>query len=127
MNDSHTVGGALESRRKFLRQASVLGGGAALGGATRQALAAMGGKITLPFDNGERELVAFPQKRPLIVLTSRPPQLETPFAVFNDGVLTRTMRSSCVITGVDSHVDRSQHLSTAAGRQSIDAARALAR
>jgi DMSO/TMAO reductase YedYZ molybdopterin-dependent catalytic subunit len=44
--------------------------------------------VSLPFENGERELVAFPQKRPMIVLTSRPPQLETPFSVFNDGVLT---------------------------------------
>lgn len=42
----------------------------------------------LPFENGERELVQYPQKRPLIRLTSRPPQLETPMAVFNDGVLT---------------------------------------
>jgi DMSO/TMAO reductase YedYZ molybdopterin-dependent catalytic subunit len=42
----------------------------------------------LPFENGERELVAFPQKRPLILLTSRPPQLETPFSVFNAGVTT---------------------------------------
>src|SRR5205823_975548 len=27
-------------------------------------------------------------KRPLILLTTRPPQLETPFSVFNEGVLT---------------------------------------
>ncbi len=45
-------------------------------------------RIILPFQNGERDLVAFPQKRPLIVLTSRPPQLETPFSIFNDGPLT---------------------------------------
>jgi sulfite dehydrogenase (cytochrome) subunit A len=45
-------------------------------------------RVLLPFQNGERDLVAFPQKRRLIVLTSRPPQLETPFAVFNDGPLT---------------------------------------
>jgi len=32
--------------------------------------------------------VAFPQKRPMIVLTSRPPQLETPFSVFGESVLT---------------------------------------
>ena len=32
--------------------------------------------------------MAYPQKRPLIVLTARPPQLETPFAVFNEGLLT---------------------------------------
>jgi sulfite dehydrogenase (cytochrome) subunit A len=49
---------------------------------------AVAGRIVLPFQNGERELVAFPQKRPLIVLTSRPPQLETPFSVFDAGPLT---------------------------------------
>ncbi|MFL6662770.1 MAG: molybdopterin-dependent oxidoreductase, partial [Rhizobacter sp.] len=42
----------------------------------------------LPFANGARNLVAYPEKRPLIVLTSRPPQLETPFEVFNDGIIT---------------------------------------
>jgi sulfite dehydrogenase len=41
-----------------------------------------------PFANGSRKLVAFPEKRPMIVLTTRPPQLETPFAVFNEGLLT---------------------------------------
>ena len=50
--------------------------------------AAVPGGIILPFQNGERDLVAFPQKRPLIVLTSRPPQLETPFSIFNEGPLT---------------------------------------
>jgi DMSO/TMAO reductase YedYZ molybdopterin-dependent catalytic subunit len=44
--------------------------------------------VQLPFANGERPLMAFPQKRPLIVLTPRPPQLETPFAVFDQGVIT---------------------------------------
>ncbi len=44
--------------------------------------------ITLPFANGERPLVQYPQKRPLIRLTSRPPQLETPFSVFGEGVIT---------------------------------------
>lgn len=42
----------------------------------------------LPFENGRRPLVRYPQKRPLIRHTSRPPQLETPFEVFNAGVLT---------------------------------------
>jgi sulfite dehydrogenase len=32
--------------------------------------------------------VAYPGKRPLIVLTSRPPQLETPFEVFDGGPIT---------------------------------------
>ncbi len=44
--------------------------------------------VHLPFANGERRLVQFPGKRPLILLTHRPPQLETPFAVFNEGVIT---------------------------------------
>src|SRR6478735_3007332 len=45
-------------------------------------------KVTLPFANGERPLAQFPQKRPLIVVTTRPPQLETPFEVFNENVVT---------------------------------------
>jgi DMSO/TMAO reductase YedYZ molybdopterin-dependent catalytic subunit len=32
--------------------------------------------------------VAFPEKRPLMVMTTRPPQLETPFSVFNESVFT---------------------------------------
>ena len=42
----------------------------------------------LPFANGQRPLVKYPQKRPLIRHTSRPPQLETPFSVFNENVIT---------------------------------------
>jgi DMSO/TMAO reductase YedYZ molybdopterin-dependent catalytic subunit len=44
--------------------------------------------VELPFENGERTLVRYPQKRPLLRLTSRPPQLETPFSVFNENVIT---------------------------------------
>lgn len=44
--------------------------------------------VQLPFANGERPLVSVPGKRPMIGLTSRPPQLETPFSVFDEGVLT---------------------------------------
>lgn len=44
--------------------------------------------VRLPFDNGDRPLVRYPQKRPMIGLTSRPPQLETPFSIFNDGPIT---------------------------------------
>lgn len=51
-------------------------------------LRAIAETVKLPFENGERPLVKYPQKRPMIGLTSRPPQLETPFAVFNDGVIT---------------------------------------
>src|ERR1700736_1148578 len=51
-------------------------------------LAALADTITLPTGNGERPLVKYPQKRPMIGLTARPPQLETPFAVFNENVIT---------------------------------------
>lgn len=39
--------------------------------------------FTEPFGNGERPLIAYPQKRKLIRLTARPPQLETPIATFD--------------------------------------------
>jgi len=63
-----------------------LGVGAVLGSSAFRAVAAE--KVTLPFANGERPLAQFPQKRPLIVVTTRPPQLETPFEVFNENVVT---------------------------------------
>ena len=44
--------------------------------------------VSLPFGNGERPLVAYPGKRPLLQMTARPPQLETPFAVFDAGAIT---------------------------------------
>ena len=44
--------------------------------------------MTLPFGAGERTLVKYPQKRPLIQMTARPPQLETPFSVFDEGAIT---------------------------------------
>lgn len=43
---------------------------------------------TMQFGNGEREMIAYPQKRKLMRITTRPPHLETPFEVFNEGVLT---------------------------------------
>ena len=73
------------SRRGFLQHASALGAGALLAAPLR-ALAA--DSVTLPIANGMRPVLAYPQKRPLIVTTSRPPQLETPFDVFDDGVVT---------------------------------------
>ena len=75
------------------RRRRVLSGGAALSLQASLGLLAsnaFGATRTteMPFENGHRELVAFPQKRPLILLTSRPPQLETPFEVFNENVIT---------------------------------------
>ena len=62
----------------------------AAGGLTgfQRAAFAQGTTVDLPIANGRRNLVAFPEKRPLIVLTSRPPQLETPFEIFNESILT---------------------------------------
>ena len=74
-------------RRRFLQTSAWLAAGAAVSGPLAR-LAGADARVTLPFANGERDLVAYPQKRPLIRLTARPPQLETPFAVFNEGVLT---------------------------------------
>lgn len=71
------------SRRGFLRSTALAGAGVAAG----RALAA-DTVVQMPFENGERSLVAYPQKRPLLRLTSRPPQLETPMSVFNEGILT---------------------------------------
>src|SRR5690242_14568548 len=74
-------------RRTLLKQSTAavaaFGAGTAFG-----SLGALADNVTLPFGNGERPLVKYPQKRPMIGLTSRPPQLETPFSVFNDNVIT---------------------------------------
>lgn len=67
------------------RRLFVAGAGAALIGAAAKA---GGASITLPFANGERPLIKLPGKREMILLTRRPPQLETPFTVFHDGLLT---------------------------------------
>lgn len=66
------------SRRLILQGAAAGLAGPALAGET----------ATLPFSNGERPLVAYPQKRPMLRLTARPPQLETPFKVFDAGAIT---------------------------------------
>ena len=73
------------SRRRFLQTTATLGAASLL---APRALVAADEIVALPFENGERPLVKYPQKRPLLRLTTRPPQLETPFAVFNEGVLT---------------------------------------
>jgi DMSO/TMAO reductase YedYZ molybdopterin-dependent catalytic subunit len=72
-----------------LRRRLVVAGSAGLATSLLgRAARAQGASIELPVANGHRELVAFPEKRPLIVITTRPPQLETPFSVFNEGLLT---------------------------------------
>jgi DMSO/TMAO reductase YedYZ molybdopterin-dependent catalytic subunit len=86
----------MNDRLALRRRRLLLGGGGAfaasalgLHGSTRaQAGTGTATSVTLPLANGQRQLVAYPEKRPLIVLTARPPQLETPFEVFNEGLLT---------------------------------------
>ncbi len=74
-------------RRRILAGGAGVLASAGLGLLSRSVLA-QSATATLPFVNGQRNLVAYPEKRPLIVLTSRPPQLETPFEIFNDGIIT---------------------------------------
>ncbi len=71
------------SRRRFLKGSALAGAASILG-----LRAVAQDTVTLPFANGERKLVRYPGKRPLIVQTSRPPQLETPFSVFDEGIMT---------------------------------------
>jgi DMSO/TMAO reductase YedYZ molybdopterin-dependent catalytic subunit len=71
----------------MLDRRTVLRGSSALMAAVAP-LRAFADTVTLPFGNGERPMVKYPQKRPMIGLTARPPQLETPFSVFNDSAIT---------------------------------------
>ena len=71
-------------RRKMLHGLAIAG---ALAGWNRSALTAE--SFNLPFPGGERDLTtAFPQKGEMLLLRTRPPLLETPFAVFDRGVFT---------------------------------------
>jgi DMSO/TMAO reductase YedYZ molybdopterin-dependent catalytic subunit len=71
-------------RRDLIKRAGMTALASALGATKAFAL----DTVTLPFDNGERPLVKYPQKRMMIGQTSRPPQLEIPFSIFNDGPIT---------------------------------------
>src|SRR5437016_4540503 len=73
------------NRRQFVKMASLAGLGVVAGSPGSMVAVET---VDMPFANGQRSLVSFPHKRPLILLTTRPPQLETPFSVFNDGLLT---------------------------------------
>ena len=72
------------SRRNFLQKTSALLAVASPLGA----LASQDTSEGISFAAGPRPLVKYPGKRELILVHSRPPHLETPFATFNDSVLT---------------------------------------
>jgi len=78
--------GKLPDRRRFLRNAAAL----ALTASPLASLAANAEETPeeVTYAAGPRPLVAYPQKRPLLVVSTRPPHLETPFEVFNEGVIT---------------------------------------
>ena len=83
----HTRDNTSLSRRSVLKAGVLLVGSAALG--MRVGRAETSSSVTLPFERGHRPLIAFPQKRPLMVMTTRPPQLETPLSdVFNESIFT---------------------------------------
>ncbi len=76
------------NRRRILASGAGILATAAAGSWSALARGQTAPTVELPFVNGKRSLVAFPEKRPLIVLTSRPPQLETPWGVYNEGIIT---------------------------------------
>jgi DMSO/TMAO reductase YedYZ molybdopterin-dependent catalytic subunit len=74
-------------RRGFLKKLGAIVGAAYATGAG--GLSALGAELVrMPFAHGERRLARFPQKRPLLLLRSWPPLLETPMSVFDRGVFT---------------------------------------
>jgi DMSO/TMAO reductase YedYZ molybdopterin-dependent catalytic subunit len=75
------------SRRRFLAGAGALGLTAFVDSSS--AKASDPNIVQLPFVNGSRPLSSdFPQKSNMILQRTRPPLLETPFEVFDQGVLT---------------------------------------
>ncbi|OPK12093.1 oxidase, partial [Pseudomonas sp. VI4.1] len=80
------------SRRRVLRDALTLALAASplasLAKAAAEPEAADTNAEDVTFAAGPRPLVQYPQKRPLTLVTTRPPHLETPFALFNDGPIT---------------------------------------
>src|SRR5215470_19173267 len=71
-----------------IRRREFLIGTTAIGGSLLAAAPALAASVTLPFANGTRPLIAYPQKRPLVVMTTNPVQLETPMTVFGEGEFT---------------------------------------
>lgn len=74
------------ARRRFVQGAGLLALAATPLGAMAARAVDTGEGVT--FANGPRPLVKYPGKRPLIRVHTRPPHLETPLAVFNEGAIT---------------------------------------
>jgi DMSO/TMAO reductase YedYZ molybdopterin-dependent catalytic subunit len=84
MNDAHSLSAAM-TRRDLLRSAAI----GSLAGIALPAWAQMMSSLPLPGGPDSRAITtAFPQKGRMILQRTRPPLLETPFAVFDQGVFT---------------------------------------
>lgn len=100
-----------------LRRKLLVGGAGMLAGGITGLAQARAATTQLPFENGKRNLLAYPEKRPLIVLTSRPPQLETPFEIFNDSLITPNDAFFVRYhnAGIPQSIDADQHTITIGG------------
>jgi sulfite dehydrogenase (cytochrome) subunit A len=76
---------SLSTRRRLLQGLGMLGALATPFGAFAAGVDTGEG---VTFAAGPRPLVRYPGKRPLIRVSTRPPHLETPFTVFNEGPIT---------------------------------------
>ena len=75
-----------QSRRQFLAGVGGLGLTGLLGA---PAWSGTDESVVFPFVNGDRNLVkSFPQKGAMVLQRSRPPLLETPFEIFDQGIFT---------------------------------------
>lgn len=72
------------TRRQFIRNTGMV----ALAASPLSAIAAAGSDEGLTFAAGPRPMVRYPGKREMILVHTRPPHLETPFATFNESVMT---------------------------------------
>ena len=80
------IEGSRLSRRRVLRDAFALAIATSPLAGLAKAANERAGDVSVAA--GPRPLVQYPQKRPLTLVTTRPPHLETPFRVFNDGPIT---------------------------------------
>jgi DMSO/TMAO reductase YedYZ molybdopterin-dependent catalytic subunit len=78
----------MRDRRKFLQGLGMLGAVGVPLGSLAAALDTTDTSEGVTFAGGPRPLVRYPGKRPMIRVSTRPPHLETPFGVFNEGPIT---------------------------------------
>jgi sulfite dehydrogenase len=77
----------LHTRRRFVMATAAGMAGLMTAGAGAEEYGGTA-SVDLPMTNGRRPLVAYPQKKPMIVQSNRPPILETPFSVFDKSDIT---------------------------------------